>query len=126
MDGIVAILRAPVEGLRVAGAPSGPASSTVTSFDTMKRISVAASLLATLLALSGCQDPGSSAVPSASASAKGYPLDVCIVSGEKLGSMGEPIVLVHQGQEVKFCCKSCKPDFEKEPAKFLAKLATKK
>jgi hypothetical protein len=26
---------------------------------------------------------------------------------------------------VKLCCKSCKPDFEKEPAKFIAKLAGK-
>lgn len=93
----------------------------------MKRIVASASFLAALLAFSGCQDPGSSASPSASAAAtKPYPLDVCIVSGEKLGSMGDPIVLVHQGQEVKLCCKSCKPDFEKEPAKFLAKLAPKK
>ncbi len=94
---------------------------------TMKRILASASLLAAILALSGCQDPGSSASPSASATAtKPYPLNVCIVSGEKLGSMGDPIVVVHQGQEVKLCCKSCKPDFEKEPAKFLAKLAPKK
>lgn len=72
----------------------------------------------------GCQDPGAST--AASGAVKPYALDVCIVSGEKLGSMGDPIVLVHQGQEVKFCCKSCKPDFEKEPAKFLTKLAPKK
>jgi len=39
--------------------------------------------------------------------------------------MGEPVVFQHQGQEVKLCCKSCKPDFEKEPAKFMAKLAAK-
>ena len=58
--------------------------------------------------------------------AKPYTLDVCIVSGEKLGSMGAPVVYVHEGQEVKLCCKSCLPDFKKEPAKFLAKLATKK
>jgi len=57
---------------------------------------------------------------------KPYPLEVCIVSGEKLGSMGTPVVLVHEGQEVKFCCKSCLPDFKKEPANFLAKLAPKK
>ena len=56
---------------------------------------------------------------------KPYPLNVCIVSDEELGSMGEPIVMVHEGQEVKFCCKSCVPDFEKEPAKFLTKLAGK-
>lgn len=62
----------------------------------------------------------------AKAAAKPYPLDVCIVSGEKLGSMGKPYVMVHQGQEIKLCCDGCKPDFEKEPAKFLAKLAPKK
>jgi YHS domain-containing protein len=62
----------------------------------------------------------------AKTAAKPYPLDVCLVSGEKLGSMGAPVVYVHEGQEVKFCCKSCQPDFKKEPAKFLAKLAPKK
>jgi hypothetical protein len=56
-------------------------------------------------------------------SGKPYPLDTCLVSGEKLGSMGQPVVMVHAGQEIKFCCKGCVPDFEKEPAKFLTKLA---
>ena len=94
----------------------------------MKPILNFALIPAALVMLSGCQDPGASANPSAAADAatKPYPLDVCIVSGEKLGSMGDPIVLVHQGQEVKLCCKSCKPDFEKEPAKFLSKLTPKK
>lgn len=55
--------------------------------------------------------------------AKPYPLDKCLVSDEKLGSMGEPIVLVHEGQVVKFCCESCQPKFEKDPAKYLAKLS---
>ena len=66
------------------------------------------------------------AAADSKAVAKPYPLEVCIVSGEKLGSMGAPVVYVHEGQEVKFCCKSCQPDFKKEPAKFLAKLAPKK
>lgn len=64
--------------------------------------------------------------PDAKTAAKPYPLDVCIVTGEKLGSMGKPHVLVHEDQEIKFCCKSCEPDFKKEPAKYLAKLAPKK
>ena len=54
--------------------------------------------------------------------AKPYPLDTCIVSDEKLGSMGKPIVMVHRGQQIKFCCKSCVDDFKAAPAKFLAKL----
>lgn len=55
-------------------------------------------------------------------SAKPYPLDTCIVSGEKLGSMGEPIIINHEGQEIKFCCDSCVPKFKKDPTKYLTKL----
>jgi hypothetical protein len=56
--------------------------------------------------------------------AKAYPLDKCIVSDEKLGGdMGEPFVFVHDGQEIKLCCKSCQKDFNKNPAKFMKKLA---
>jgi len=54
---------------------------------------------------------------------KPYPLNVCIVGGEKLGSMGEPATLIYQGQQVKFCCSGCQPEFEKDPAKFLKKLS---
>jgi len=57
------------------------------------------------------------------AKAKTYPLKTCVVSDEKLGGdMGEPYVFTHNGQEVKLCCKSCKKDFDKEPAKYLKKL----
>jgi YHS domain-containing protein len=62
----------------------------------------------------------------ADAKAKPYPLDTCIVSGEKLGEMGKPFTFVYQGQEIKLCCKSCKKDFDKEPEKFLKKLAPEK
>ena len=53
---------------------------------------------------------------------KPYPLDVCIVSGEKLGSMGDPVVLKHEGREVRLCCPGCIDKFKKEPAKYLKKL----
>lgn len=53
---------------------------------------------------------------------KPYPLDTCVVSGEKLGSMGDPVVLEQNGQEVKFCCKACIKDFQAAPAKFMAKI----
>jgi hypothetical protein len=56
------------------------------------------------------------------AKAKPYPLDTCIVSGEKLGEMGKPYVFTHEGQEIKLCCKSCLKDFKKDPAKYLKKL----
>jgi len=49
-------------------------------------------------------------------------LTTCPVSGDKLGEMGKPYVLVYQGQEVKLCCSGCKKDFEKDPAKYLKKI----
>ncbi|MDB6039951.1 MAG: hypothetical protein JWM99_3792 [Verrucomicrobiales bacterium] len=56
-------------------------------------------------------------------SGKAYPLKTCVVSDEKLGGdMGEPYVFSHKGQEIKLCCKSCKKDFDKDPAKYLKKL----
>jgi YHS domain-containing protein len=48
---------------------------------------------------------------------------LCPVTGEKLGSMGDPCVLTHEGKEVKLCCEGCKEDFLKDPAKYLAKIA---
>jgi hypothetical protein len=56
---------------------------------------------------------------------KPYPLKTCIISGEKLGSMGKPPVLVVDGQEIQFCCKSCIKDFNKDPQKYLKEIAEK-
>ena len=55
-----------------------------------------------------------------------YPLDTCIISGDKLGGdMGPPIVFVYQdaakgiNQEIKFCCPMCKPKFLKDPDTYM-------
>jgi YHS domain-containing protein len=56
------------------------------------------------------------------AETKEYPLKTCVVSDEKLGSMGKPYVIKHEGREVQFCCKGCEKDFKKEPAKYLKKI----
>ena len=56
------------------------------------------------------------------AHADSYPLTTCVVSGEKLDEMGKPVVLNYQGTEVRFCCKDCIAKFQKDPAKYLAKL----
>lgn len=55
-------------------------------------------------------------------SVKPYSSDKCIVTDNKLGSMGDPITIVHEGQEVKFCCKPCIAKFHDNPRKYLAKL----
>jgi len=102
----------------------------------MKKRSLTLSGLAPLVAitslfvLSSCNDSGgeaevseSSAVETtATANEDAYPLTTCVVSGEDLGSMGEPVVIDHEGTTVKFCCKSCIDDFNAEPAKYVAKL----
>src|SRR5512136_3328787 len=53
---------------------------------------------------------------------KPYPLKTCIVSGDKLGEMGDPFVYEYQGREIKFCCKGCLKDFNKDPAKYIKKI----
>jgi YHS domain-containing protein len=54
---------------------------------------------------------------------KPYKLETCIVSDEKLGEMGKPFVMEYKGQEIKLCCKNCQKDFDKEPAKYMKKMA---
>ena len=57
---------------------------------------------------------------------KPYPLDNCIVSDDKWGEMGKPVVFTHKGREIKLCCKPCRKDFDKDPAKYLKKLEPNK
>lgn len=66
------------------------------------------------LALASCSTSAGGARP--------YPFDVCIVSGNKLGSMGTPVTKIHEGRQVKFCCEPCVEEFDANPAKFMAKL----
>jgi YHS domain-containing protein len=75
-------------------------------------------------ALAPAADAGEAAAKVATTAVKPYPLDVCIVSGEKLDSMGKPISLVYQGQEYKFCCNDCPTAFKKDPQKYVTKLQT--
>jgi len=56
-----------------------------------------------------------------------YPLQVCVTSDEKLGSMGDNAEYIYREKGkpdrlVVFCCDGCEEDFTKEPAKYLAKL----
>jgi YHS domain-containing protein len=46
----------------------------------------------------------------------------CPVTGEKLGSMGEPYKVVVKGRVVFLCCEGCKEEIEAHPDKYLAKL----
>jgi hypothetical protein len=54
-----------------------------------------------------------------------YPLTTCVVSGDKLdGDMGAPFDYIYKqdgkpDRLVRFCCKNCVKDFQKDPAKYL-------
>jgi YHS domain-containing protein len=54
-----------------------------------------------------------------------YLLDTCPVSGMTLGKMGAPVIMVHEGREVRFCCKDCISKFQAEPAKYLQQIDEK-
>lgn len=58
-----------------------------------------------------------------------YPLDTCVVSGESLGLHGhgrqKDMIYREPGKPdrlVRFCCKGCIDDFNKDPEKFLKAL----
>ncbi len=99
-------------------------------------------LLAVVVLLGGCEPsdnqtpaPPDSAAPAAASDTTAldtptaitpeedaYPLDTCIVSNESLEDLGEPVVVVHEGREVRFCCNDCADSFRRSPARFLAKM----
>ena len=52
-----------------------------------------------------------------------YPLDTCVVSGEKLSSdKDKTIDYVYKNRLVRFCCPGCIEDFNNDPEKYLKKL----
>ena len=54
-----------------------------------------------------------------------YPLDSCPISGKKLGAMGDPVVKLYDGREVRFCCPDCPEKFKKNKAASFAKVDEK-
>ena len=91
--------------------------------------------LAAVLALAGCSAevppekkpeaapapaPAPAGDPAKAPAASAYPLTTCVISGDKLGEMGEPVVYMHEGTEVRFCCNKCIAEFKKDPKKYIA------
>ena len=73
-----------------------------------------AKILAAAIVLTACNGSAETGVP------KDYPLKKCPVSGKAYGSGGmKAYKVTHDGTDVWLCCKGCKDDFEKEPAKFV-------
>ncbi len=52
-----------------------------------------------------------------------YPLDTCAVAAKsKLGGMGDPVIVKHEGREVRFCCEKCEKKLADNPEQILAAL----
>ena len=97
-------------------------------------------LLFGLVSHAGAQDPAAKPAPAPApapvAAAKdvdaaivraqkpSYPLETCVVSGEKLGEMGAPVEHVVEGRLVRLCCAGCAKDVAKAPAAAFAKIDT--
>ena len=64
------------------------------------------------------------AIPETTAQVKSQPytLSTCPVSGEPLGTMGDPIIKEIDGREVRLCCNMCVPKFEKNADAYFKKI----
>ncbi len=82
----------------------------------LKQITAAILVASFLIPMSGLADD------KKAEKLKPYTLKTCIVSGDKLGEMGKPYVYEYKGREIKFCCKGCLKDFNKEPEKYVKKI----
>lgn len=54
-----------------------------------------------------------------------YTATTCPVSGEKLGSHGDPVNMVVANRLVRLCCKGCRSEVQKNSAAVLAKVGSK-
>ena len=78
---------------------------------------------AVALIFTSCEKPATTsttppAEETAMVSDDNYPMKTCPVSGEELGSMGDPVIVEHEGTTVKLCCKSCIKKFNADPEKY--------
>ena len=75
------------------------------------------------LAVLGCKSDGSdhAGLSDGTAAVRPYPLKKCVVSDEAF-EHGKPYTFIRNGQEVKLCCKDCLGEFDKDPAKYMARI----
>ncbi|MCC6285666.1 MAG: hypothetical protein IT439_10290 [Phycisphaerales bacterium] len=48
-----------------------------------------------------------------------FTLDTCPVSGEAFDAEEDPVIVFHEGRQVRLCCEMCIKKFNADPAKFL-------
>lgn len=91
--------------------------------NTQKKLTAALLITGAALFLSSCASTsGAGRAQTTLTGVKAYPRNVCLVTDNDLGSMGDEQRIVYQGQELKFCCAPCVDKFQKNPEKYLQKL----
>ena len=84
---------------------------------------VAAWMVPGALRAEEAKDAGTTtAKPATESQIKAYPIDKCVVSGEKLAAMKSPMALDYNGREVIFCCPACIKEFNEAPDKYIKEL----
>lgn len=58
----------------------------------------------------------------ADAQRESYPLTTCAVSGEDLGSMGDPVEVIAGQTLIRLCCAHCAGKVDENPAAYIAKV----
>ncbi len=84
----------------------------------MKFTTITIFATAIVFSLASCGEKTTTETAKDEATTTEYPLTTCVVSGEELGSMGDPVVMEHNGTKVKLCCKECIDKFNSDPAKY--------
>jgi len=83
-------------------------------------ILLASLLLVGLIVLGGCKKSEPAAPPETEEVASAaIEQTTCPVMG---GAIDKNMFTEYKGKKVYFCCPGCKPEFEKEPEKYLVKL----
>ena len=89
----------------------------------MKKLAVSLSFAAAFLAGCTTADHSVQMHTSNTGTPTAYPLKTCIVTDEALDK--DAFAFTYKGQEIKLCCEPCKEDFDKNPSKYLKKIAKK-
>lgn len=78
-------------------------------------------VLVALAALNGCKKEPQPAPPPAPSAVGALQTQqtICPVMGNPID---KNVYIEHQGKKVYFCCPDCKPKFEADPEKYIAKL----
>ncbi len=90
----------------------------IKKFKTM--LLLAGFLLVGLIVLDGCKKSEPAAPPeSEEVASAAIEQTTCPIMG---GKINKSVFTEYKGKKVYFCCAACKPKFEKEPEKYIAKL----